>query len=74
MTDVIDTVELRNIRRAPIPFEIPYSPSEIKRRNYYAITCEISSGDRVIFRSPRAFQVLTHGNPTNVEVLLEQVR
>ena len=74
VTNVIDTLELRNIRRAPIPFEIPYSRSEIKRRNYYAITCEIRSGNKVLFRSPRPFAVLTHGGPSNVEVLLEQVR
>jgi putative lipoprotein len=63
-----------NVRRPPIEFHLPYRPSEIRSRDYYGVTCEIRTGDRVVFRSARPFPVLTHGAGKHVEVLLEQVR
>lgn len=71
---VVAEQSLPNVRRAPIPFDLPYRPSEIESKAYYGVTCEIRTGDRVLFRTARPFPVLTHGAGKQVEVLLEQVR
>lgn len=61
-------------RRAPIAFDLPYRKSDIRSRAHYGVTCEITSGGRVLFRSPRPFPVLTQGGSSRVEVLLEAPR
>jgi uncharacterized lipoprotein YbaY len=72
--EVVGEQQLPNVRRAPIPFHLPYSPSEIRSKDYYGVTCEVRTGDRMVFRTARPFPVLTHGAGKQVEVLLEQVR
>jgi len=72
--EVIGEQLVPNVRRPPIQFHLPYSPSEIRSRDYYGVTCEVRAGQRVVFRTARPFPVLTHGAGKQVEVLLEQVR
>lgn len=74
VTGTVSEQTLPNIRRAPIAFNLPYRPSEIRSKDYYGVTCEIRSGDKVLFRTARPFPVLTHGSSKHVEVLLETVR
>jgi len=71
---IVSEQTLRNIRRPPIAFDLPYRPSEIKSKANYAVTCEIKSNDTILFRTPQPFPVLTHGNGKTVEVLLETRR
>ena len=70
---VVSEQSITNARRAPIAFDLPYSRSEIKSKEHYGVTCEIRSGERVLFRTARPFPVLTHGSSKQVEILLERV-
>jgi len=74
VTGIVSGQTLRNIRRAPIEFSIPYRPSEIDSKMKYGVTCEITSGERVLFRTARPFPALTHGAGKRIEVLLESIR
>lgn len=72
--EVVGEQLVPNVRRPPIAFHLPYSPSEIRSRDFYGVICEIRAGDRVLFRTARPFPVLTHGAGRQVEVLLVHVR
>jgi uncharacterized lipoprotein YbaY len=74
VTGVVSEQTVRTARRAPIDFDIPYRPSEIRSRTYYGVTCEIRAGDKLLFRTVRPFPVLTHGGSKHIEVLLEPER
>lgn len=74
VTGIVSEQTMRNIRRAPIEFSLPYRPSEIDSRTRYGVTCVITSGERVLFRTARPFPALTHGAGKRVEVLLETIR
>lgn len=74
VTGIVSEQTLRNIRRAPIEFTLPYRPSEIDSKQRYGVTCVITSGERVLFRTARPFPALNHGASKRVEVLLETIR
>ena len=74
ITGTISEQIVRNARRAPVDFDLPYSKKDIRSKAHYAVTCEIRSQGAVIYRAPRPFPVLTQGNPTRAEVLLEPMR
>jgi uncharacterized lipoprotein YbaY len=61
-------------RQPPIEFELPFDPNVLSNRETYMIEAEIGGNGRRWFATDQGYDVLTHGNPSHVEVWLERVR
>lgn len=62
---------IENPGQAPITFKVEYSRDDIDPRNTYAIQAEIIEADgRLAFTNDTAYDVITRGNPTKVDMLL----
>ena len=59
--------------QVPIAFSIGYDPRAIDPNHTYALRAKIRVGDDLWFASSFDVRVLTGGNPTRVEVLLDQI-
>ena len=60
--------------QVPISFEVTYDPAEIDPRHTYAIQVRINDGTgELLFINTSAYNVITQGNPSNVEVIVEPV-
>ena len=59
----------------PIPFTVTYNPREITENHTYAIGVSIEDGSgNLIYINPPAYQVITGGNPSHLDVLVEAVQ
>ena len=57
--------------QAPIEFEVAYSREDIDSRNRYSVSARIVESDgRLAFVNDTAYEVITHSNPDNVDMLL----
>ena len=64
---------ITDLDATPIAFEIPYDRAKICAACTYAIQAQIVVKGRVRFRNISAYLVLTRGNPTMANVMLEPV-
>jgi heat shock protein HslJ len=60
-------------QQVPIPFEIEYDPAAIDPRHTYAVQVRITTKGRPIFITTSAYHVITRGNPTHIELIVEKV-
>jgi putative lipoprotein len=60
-------------RQIPIPFELRYDPGKIEPKRTYALRATISSAGRMMFTTTNSYPVITRGNPTKVNLMLERV-
>jgi hypothetical protein len=60
-------------REVPLPFELRYDPKKIQPTRLYAVRATIHSGGRLIFTTDSVRRVITHGNPTHVDLRLVRV-
>ena len=61
--------------QVPIKFSVEYSRQDIDSRSTYSISARIvESGDRLAFTNDTAYDVITHGNPSKVDMLLVLVQ
>jgi len=64
---------ISNPGQVPIPFEVYYDPDDIDPRFTYAIQVRIEDGSgKLLFINTTSYPVLTRGNPSILEVLVEQ--
>jgi putative lipoprotein len=56
----------------PINFSISYDPQRIAPTHRYIVRARIVHQDQLMFTTDTAHPVLTHGAPTNVEILLRR--
>ncbi len=57
--------------QVPIKFKVDYSREDIDSRNRYSISARIIESDgRLAFINDTAYDVITHGNPDRVDMLL----
>ena len=57
--------------QVPIKFKVEYSRKDIDSRNRYSISARIVESDgRLAFTNDTAYEVITHGNPDKVDMLL----
>ena len=57
--------------RVPIEFRVPYSRDTIDPRNTYSVYARIDKSDgRLAFINDTAYDVITRGNPTRVNMVL----
>jgi putative lipoprotein len=57
----------------PIPFVIPYEPSQISERMSYSVSASIRSGERLLFISDMSYPVLTRGSSNQVDLVLKKI-
>jgi len=60
-------------QQVPIPFELSYSPQNIKPSNTYAVQAKIIIGDKLVYISDQIYPVITRDNPQEVEILVRRV-
>lgn len=62
-------------KQVPFAFSLGYKPDQINSRNRYNVQAEIRGGNgRLLYITDTAHPVLTQGNPSNVEIVVAQVR
>jgi uncharacterized lipoprotein YbaY len=59
--------------QVPFPFEIKYDPAAIQERNTYAVRATIKVNGQLMFTTTQQYRVITQGNPSTVDLVLEQV-
>ena len=59
--------------QVPISFEIEYDASSIDDRATYAVRATITDRGQMLFTNTTAYDVITRGNPTHVDVVLQRV-
>lgn len=59
-------------QQVPIPFELPYDPTQILPDHTYGIRAAIQAGGQTLFASDAPTSVITQGNPTQVELWLQR--
>lgn len=57
-----------NAESLPLEFEIRYDESDIDERATYSIQVSITRGDVLLFANDTAYDVITYGQPSHVEV------
>jgi putative lipoprotein len=70
---IAETTVLPEGRQVPIPFELRYDPGKIDAKRTYALRATIRSAGRMMFTTTTAYRVITQGNPTQVNLMLERV-
>ena len=61
--------------QAPISFKVEYSRDDIDSRNRYSVSARIVESDgRLAFTNDTAYEVITRGQPTRVDMLLVLVQ
>ena len=65
---------IQNPGQVPIKFKIEYNRDDLDPRNTYAVQARIQESDgRLAFINDTAYDVITRGNPDNVDMLLVRV-
>lgn len=59
-------------RQVPIPFELVYSPEQIDASHTYAVQARILVDDQLWFITTSRYAVLTQGNPTRIDLMVER--
>lgn len=70
---IAETTVMPAGRQIPIPFELRYDPVKIEPKRTYALRATISSAGRMMFTTTNSYPVITRGNPTKVNLMLERV-
>ncbi len=70
---IAETTILPEGRQVPLRFELRYDPSRIQPNHPYAVRATIRSGGRMIFTTDAVYQVITRGNPTEMDLWLVRV-
>lgn len=61
-------------RQVPLPFEIAYDASTIRAQNTYAVRAWLEDAEgRMRFTTDQRYTVITHGAPTNVDLVMKAV-
>ena len=70
-SELIAEQVIPNPGQVPISFEIAYESDRIEERNTYSIQARITEADgRLAFINDTAYDVITRGNPTSVDMVL----
>ncbi len=71
---VISEQVISDFGQVPIPFKLAYNADEIDTRNTYAVQARIEDGGgNLLFISTSAYNVITHDNPSVLEIQVDQV-
>ncbi len=64
---------ITNPGQVPVPFRIEYDPAVIDERRTYGLLVRIMEGNRLAFINDTAYDVITGGRPTSVDMVLVKV-
>lgn len=64
---------IRTTTQVPIHFKIKYTPAKIDPRHTYAIEARISIKGTLRWINAQRYNVITHGNPREVNIRLKQI-
>src|SRR5262245_32368350 len=70
---VIDKQELRPTTQVPIPFTLSYDPAQIDEKHSYTVQARIIVEGKLWFTTTKRHAVITQGNPTNLQVIVDMV-
>jgi putative lipoprotein len=59
--------------QVPIAFKVNYDPAVIDPDRTYAIQARILAGGKLLLSNPAVYPVITRGNPSNVDVVVQPV-
>ncbi len=72
--NVISEQVISDLGQVPIPFKLAYNAAEIDTQNTYAVQARIEDGGgSLLFINTTAYNVITHDNPSVVEIQVDQV-
>ncbi|MGH9842426.1 MAG: YbaY family lipoprotein [Blastocatellia bacterium] len=71
---VLDKQEIKPTTQVPIPFTVSYDPAKIDERHSYAVQARILREGKLWFINTTRYAVITQGNPTKVEVVVNMVK
>ncbi len=71
---VLDKQEIKPTTQVPIPFTLNYDPAKIDERHSYAVQARILAEGKLMFVNTTRHAVITQGNPTKLEVVVEMVK
>jgi len=60
-------------QQVPLPFELHYEAAKIDPAHTYALTAKIAVAGQVMFLNSTTYDVITHGNPTKVDMSVQMV-
>jgi putative lipoprotein len=60
-------------RQVPLPFEFTFDPASIKDGNTYSVRASIEIDGELRWTSTTAYHVLTRGNPSQVDIVVDPV-
>jgi putative lipoprotein len=60
-------------QQVPVPFTLRYDPGKVHANRVYDVKARILVGEQVRFSSGQVYPVLTQGNPSHVDMILDQV-
>lgn len=61
-----------NGQQVPFSFSLTYDTSRIMPNGTYSVRATIRDGDQLLFTTTETYLVITQGNPTNVEIVLQR--
>ena len=71
---VLSEQVISDFGQVPIPFKLAYNAAEIDTRNTYAVQARIEDGSGdMLFINTSAYNVITHDNPSVMEIQVDQV-
>ena len=69
-TTVAEATMLTGTKQVPLPFVVVYETTAIDPKHTYAVRATISFEGQMAFTSTTRIPVITHGAPTNVEIVV----
>ena len=65
---------IRDARRLPVAFRIPYDPADIDQRNEYTLQASVTLGERLLYTNDTVHTVLTGGSSEDSDIEVIRVR
>ena len=59
--------------QVPLPWELHYDTAKIDPAHTYALSARIAVAGQVMFLNSTTYKVITHGNPTKVDMSVQMV-
>lgn len=70
----IASTQIRNVKSYPIPFSIDYDPAQVSPNGRYAVSANIVSAGREVYRTPQPQLIPSQGFQRPIALNLEQTR
>lgn len=72
--DVIGEQTIVNPGQVPVSFSIDYDPARIDPNHTYVVSAKILAAGELLYQNTTAYPVITKGNPSSVEVIVQPAK